>query len=592
MGLRGYYLAWLTLLVLTAASIDSQTAAPDSGSAMPAFKAQARLVLLDVVVTNGKGEPVPGLLGEDFQVWEDGKPQKLLSFEEHKGAASTPVKLPPMPPGVFTNYPLNKAPDSVNVLLLDWLNTQPPDQAYVRAQTIHYLKSVPPGTSLAVFTLGSRLHMVQGFTTDPAVLLAALENRKAGPGAEPSRLLATPVQAAVEQDVVNLMIMNQAAPAAIDAVRQEMSATGALHTDDRVKTTLQALQQLARFLSGIPGRKNVIWFAGSFPISIFPDGAPAREYEGDLRLTADLLTPGRVAIYPVSAAGLAGDATYYPEYAQGPRIAEENAKRAESQIAMEELARDTGGQALYNTNSLSDAMAHAINSGSHYYGLAYAPTDKKMNGKYRAIQVKLVHGEYKLAYRRGYYSERDRTEPADGPKADPKSDSRVNLKSERQKADNPLLALMRFGLPDSTQVVYKVRVLPTDPQPAANAAHAGANTEIKGPVTRYGVDYAIAAQDIALKTTPDGVRHGSIEAKLVAYDLDGKPLNYVTGKFEIVLQPKEYAEMEKIGLQLREEIDVPAGNVFLRTGIYDPGSGVAGTLGVPLSGIPRQQAAK
>ena len=256
MSLRGYYWAWPALLLLTATSLDSQTTAPDSGSAMPAFKAQVRLVLLDVVVTNGKGEPVPDLRREDFQVLEAGKPQKLLSFEEHKGAASTPVKLPPMPLGVFTNYPLNKAPDSVNVLLLDWLNTQPQDQAYVRAQTIHYLKSIPPGTSLAVFTLGSRLRMVQGFTTDPAVLLAALENKKAGPGTEPSRLLATPVQAAVEQDLVNLMIMNQAAPAAIDAVRQEMSATGALHTDERVKTTLQALQQLARFLSAFPGGRT------------------------------------------------------------------------------------------------------------------------------------------------------------------------------------------------------------------------------------------------------------------------------------------------------------------------------------------------
>ncbi len=583
MSLRGYYLACLGLLVLMAAPIDSQTPAPDSGRAMPALKAQARLVLLDVVVTNGKGEPVPGLRQEDFQVLEDGKPQRLFSFEEHKGAAVIPLKLPPMPPGVFTNYPLTKTSDSVNVLLLDWLNTQPQDQVYVRAQTIHYLKSIPPGTSLAVFTLGSRLRMVQGFTTDPAVLLAALENKKTGPGTEPSRLLATPLQATVEQEVVNLMTMNQAAPAAIEAVRREMSTTGAWHTDERVKGTLQALQQLARFLSGIPGRKNVIWFAGSFPVSIFPTGAPARQYEGDLRLTADLLTPGRVAIYPVSAEGLAGDGTYYAEYAQGPPIAEENAKRAESQIAMEELAKDTGGQALYNTNSLSDAMAHAINSGSHYYALAYAPTDKKMNGKYRAIQVKLAHGEYKLSYRRGYYAEKDRTEPA----ADLNYGQQANQKSGRQNADDPLLALMRFGLPDSTQVVYKVRVLPADPQPAADAPHAGANTELKGPVTRYGVDYAIAVQHIALKITRDGVRHGNIEAKLVAYDLQGKPLNYVTGEFEIVLQPKEYAEMEKIGLQLREEIDVPAENIFLRTGVYDPGSGVAGTLGIPLSAVAR-----
>ncbi|HLW86746.1 MAG TPA: VWA domain-containing protein [Candidatus Sulfotelmatobacter sp.] len=579
MGLRGYYWAWLALLLLTAASLDSQTSTPDSASAVPAFKAEARLVLLDVVVTNGKGEPVPGLRQEDFQVVEDGKPQRISLFEEHRGAAPIPAKLSPMPANVFTNYPITKTPDSVNVLLLDWLNTQPPDQVYVRAQTIHYLKSVPPGASLAVFTLGSRLHMVQGFTTDPAVLLAALDNKKSGPGVQPSRLLDTATQAAAEQDVMKLMIMNQAAPAAIEAVRQEMASTAALHTDDRVSLTLQALQQLARYLSGMPGRKNVIWFSGSFPISIFPGAGGPREYQGEIRQTADLLTPGRVAIYPVSAAGLAGDATYYAEYAQGPPIAEENARRAENQLAMEQLARDTGGLALYNTNGLSDAMAHAINSGSHYYGLAYSPTDKKMNGKYRAIQVKLVHGEYKLAYRRGYYAEKDKTGPG------------ANQEAERQKADDHLLTLMRFGLPDSTQVVYKVTVLPTDPQPAADATRAGANTEIKGPVTRYAVDYAIMAQDLALKTTPDGVRHGSVEAMLLAYDLEGKALNYVAGKFEIALPPKVYAEMEKMGLPLRQEIDVPAGHVYLRTGIYDLGGGSVGTLGIPLSAVSRNAAA-
>jgi hypothetical protein len=78
----------------------------------------------------------------------------------------------------------------------------------------------------------------------------------------------------------------------------------------------------------------------------------------------------------------------------------------------------------------------------------------------------------------------------------------------------------------------------------------------------------------------------------VVYDLEGKPLNYVTGKFEIVLQAKEYEEMEKIGLQLRQEIDVPAGNVYLRTGIYDLGSSVAGTLGIPLSAAAPVAAAK
>jgi|HubBroStandDraft_1064217.scaffolds.fasta_scaffold04951_4 VWFA-related protein len=557
------------LLPFCAASLFSQTAPSDSRVAT--FRAETRLVLLDVVVTNGKGKPAPGLHREDFQVTEDGKPQNISVFEEHTGGAVTLAKLPPMPANVFTNYPLTKIPDSVNVLLLDWLNTQPQDQAYVRAQTIKYLASSTPGTSLAVFTLGSRLHMVQGFTTDPAVLLAALESKKAKPGTDSTRILPTTVQAAAERDVIKLMGMNLAAPAAIEAVTQEMAAMGALHADERVKVTLQALQLLARFLSGVPGRKNVIWFSGSFPINIFPGAGVPRVYAADLRQTADLLTPNRVAIYPVSAEGLAGNFTYEAENTTTPQEQEENLREermehAQDQLAMGELAKDTGGQALYNTNSLSDAMAHAINSGSHYYGLAYSPTNQKMDGKYRAIQVKIPRGEYKLAYRRGYYAEE--------PKAQPGLD-------QSTPAD-PLIRLMAFGLPDSTQIVYKVRVQPSNPQPTADAPHAGGNTELKSPFTRYVVEYAISPHDLALNLTSDGVRHGNAEAMLTAYDFDGKPLNFVVRTFGIELEPNGYAEAEILGLQLRQEIDVPKGDFYLRTGIYDRGSARAGTLGIPL----------
>ena len=566
---RTDFLICCALLPFCAASIFSQTASPDS--AVTTFRAETRLVVLDVVVTNGNGEPAPGLHREDFQVTEDGKPQNISVFEEHRGGAVTLAKLPPMPANVFTNYPLTKIPDAVNVLLLDWLNTQPQDQAYVRAQTVKYLKSITPGASLAVFTLGAQLHMVQGFTTDPAVLLAALDSKKAKPGTESTRLLPTTVQAASERDVINLMRMNLAAPAAIEAVTQEMAGTGAFHTDERVRLTLQALQQLARFLSGIPGRKNVIWFSGSFPISIFSGTGVPREYAGDLRHTADLLTPSRVAIYPVSAEGLTGNFTYEAENQPTPREQEENlreesVKHAEKQVAMEELAKDTGGQALYNANSLRDAMAHAINSGSHFYVVAYAPSNQKMDGKYRAIQVKLLRGEYKLAYRRGYYAEETTSHSvvAPGMPADPSS-------------------ALAFGLPDSTQIVYKVRVQPSYPQPTADAPRAVVNAAIKAPFTRYVVEYAISAGDLVLNLSHDGIRHGDLDAMLTVYDFDGKPLNFVVRKFDIELEPNVYEEAKKIGLQLRQEIDVPQQGFYLRTGIYDGGSARAGTLRIPLA---------
>jgi len=129
----------------------------------------------------------------------------------------------------------------------------------------------------------------------------------------------------------------------------------------------------------------------------------------------------------------------------------------------------------------------------------------------------------------------------------------------------------------------KVRVQPSNPQPTADAPHVGGNTEIKAPFTRYVVEYAISVEDLMLKVTRDGVRHGNVEAMLTAYDFEGKPLNFVARKFAIDLEPNVYEEAKTIGLQLSQEIDVPQEDFYLRTGIYDANSARAGTLGIPLA---------
>jgi VWFA-related protein len=86
---------------------------------------ETRVVLVDVVVTGAKRDPVLGLKKDDFRIAEDGTKQTISSFEEHKLDHSKSVVLPAMPPNVYTNFPTAKSPDSVNVLLLDMLNTQP-----------------------------------------------------------------------------------------------------------------------------------------------------------------------------------------------------------------------------------------------------------------------------------------------------------------------------------------------------------------------------------------------------------------------------------------------------------------------------------
>ncbi|MGC2474597.1 MAG: VWA domain-containing protein, partial [Candidatus Sulfotelmatobacter sp.] len=302
----------LALLVFTpwaAAPIHSQTAANNATT----IKTKSQLVLVDVVVTNDKGGPITGLEKKDFAILEDGKPQTISTFEEHHGTPITQIQLPPLPPHVYTNFPLVQAADSVNIILLDALNTPSRDQVYVRSQMLQYLKTIPPGTRVAIFTLASQLRMLQGLTTDSTELLAALDSTKA---AQQSALLPSDAENDANQRRIDFLTQEEQGPppktlaaSAVDpvqAAKQFIADTAAFETRQRIDITLQAMQQLARYLTGVPGRKNVIWFSGSFPTAIFSDpDLPdpfniAASFQNEIRKTTDLLSSAQLALYPIA----------------------------------------------------------------------------------------------------------------------------------------------------------------------------------------------------------------------------------------------------------------------------------------------------
>jgi VWFA-related protein len=568
---KGYVLGAL-LAALTASPLHAQTpptidASKPPQTATSAIKIETRVVLLDVVVTDHKGETIPNLRQEEFYIEEDGKPQILSAFDEHSRHNAPPLNPPALPPNVFTNAQAVPPSDSVNILLIDLLNTQPWSQKDVCNQAVKYLKTVPPGTRFAIFTLNTQqLRLVRGFTTDFSGLSPSLED-KSGVVPESSWLNQTPSRHAAELKGLENMIMMQAAPAAVGAVQQYLGEEVAERASERTELTLQAFQHLARYLSGIPARKNIVWFADSFPISFIPnEKSHAPQHQQRVQQTSDMLTAAQIAIYPVSAHGLAGDPTFEVTDMLGNTRESLLYNQSTSQIAAETIAQETGGRAFYNTNGLDAAMAKAIYEGSHYYTLAYAPINNKTDGKYRRIEVKIPKGDYKLSYRRGYYADRPE-----------------HRQPEEKSSDDPLIPLVGFGMPNFDQITYKIQASRLQPQPLPGASFAGLNTEMKGPFTRYGVDVVVSLQGFALERAPDGVRHGRIEAMLVAYDRQGKIINILKRSSRLALKPEEYLALQANGLPLHLEIDVPSGDIYLRTGIYDLSSGNAGTLGFPLT---------
>ena len=165
----------------------------------------SRAVLVDVIVTDSAGNPVTGLPKSAFTVTEQGKPQTISFFEEnHPAQLAQPTEMPKLPPDVFTNFSPFPQPPAVNVLLLDSLNTGMESQSDVHNQMMKFLKSAKPGTRSAIFAMGTSLRFIQGFNDDPAVLAAALDNRK-GNEVEASTLMNDKEETNAEQSLLRLM---------------------------------------------------------------------------------------------------------------------------------------------------------------------------------------------------------------------------------------------------------------------------------------------------------------------------------------------------------------------------------------------------
>jgi VWFA-related protein len=446
-------------------------------------------------------------------------------------------------------------------------------------QIMEFLKGMRPGTRCAIFTLGSKLRFIQGFTEDNSLLLAALNDKKSA-GEKDASFQSRSDKADDSAHIAKLMAMiGGRSDAGIDAVREAQAEKSEFQAGERTMMTLEALDYLARYLADVPGRKNLMWFASSFPVIVFPTPAQrqslneARVYGSAVKRTADLLTFSKVAVYPINAQGMMNDhwmegdnagsgrASGGPGAARG--IMGDNSDRADIIANMEQLAADTGGKAFYNTNDLNGAMQRAIHDGSHYYTLVYTPTNKKLDGKYRAIQIKMVEGHYKLAYRRGYNAD-------------------DSLADVSPRDPDPVRPLLMRGLPPATQVLYGVRVLPQNPQPKPNSPHAGKNPKLVCPCTRYDVDFMIRWTDVSLISTDDVHHHGRIEVGLMAYDHDGNPVNWSALTQGMNLEPDTYKEIQKAGLPAHMEIDLPNSDVYLQSGVYDWNNGKAGTLEVPL----------
>ena len=616
----------LILAGLTTA-LSAQTTATDSpieppqspSSSLTTLNVTTRRVVVDVVVTDTNGKPVSGLAQQDFQVLENGKSQQVRSFESHASEPPTPVPHIDLPSNTFSN--LSSAPQGgpVTVILYDLLNTPLDAQPYAHAELLKFLKERKQAGQVAIFVLSDKLHMLQGFTDDDNALIAAL-NSQSGKLYKSSSLQAAG-EATQASDALGQAAGTQTAPASQglsqsrntpnsgqDAAYQsvlgmlqhmETMETSYLN-DQRVDLTVDALQEIARFLIGLPGRKNMLWMSASFPAGIMPNPdlggrdsfETTRNYSEAIMKAADLLNLSHVAVYPVDVRGLqvnpmfsaASNQTYAPNSgADVTALRAYNDQTTAEHSTMDQMADETGGRSFYNTNGLAEAAQSAVLDGSIYYTLSYSPSDPKFDGSLRHVRVNLLKPGYHLSYRRNYFADNLDTlaqNSADSP-------------------NNPLKVSLEHGAPTAHELFFEAHLQTRgEPAPAApdemamllkydamytkNKRKAEAEAHSTVMMQHYVISYAMLARQLGLTLGQDQIRRGTFEFAVMAYDDDGKALDGIRTKIQDAIPPERYQRIQQNGYDIIQIVNIPAPTASLRIAVRDVSNNHMGSLEIRL----------
>ncbi|MGC2770946.1 MAG: VWA domain-containing protein, partial [Candidatus Sulfotelmatobacter sp.] len=238
--------------------VHAQQASPATADDVGVIRAETRLVLVDTVVTDKKGEYVRDLTQKDFKVWEDGKEQAVTSFSFEESANST-----------------NPQPHYL-VLFFDNSTMDLGDQARARDAAAKFIDAnAGPGRLIAIADFGGTVHISQNFTADPERLkqvVAGLKGSSVSPNAQPPVMVASMGSPSIGPSLSNA------------------------EADFGVQTVLLALRSLAKSLSTVPGRKSLVMLTSGFKMN--------PEYQSELTAVIDTCNRSNVAVYPIDVRGL------------------------------------------------------------------------------------------------------------------------------------------------------------------------------------------------------------------------------------------------------------------------------------------------
>jgi VWFA-related protein len=524
----------------TLAAGQAQPAAPPpAGPPAPTFKAQVEYVEVDALVLDEQGNFVRGLAKEDFQVFEDGKPQTISTF----ALVNIPVEQAQKP--LFASRPIepdiqsNERPfdGRVYVLVLDDLHTDALRSQRVKSSARQFIQNnLGQNDLMAVLFTGGRSQDAQEFTNNKRLLLAAVDKFM-------GRKLRSATLARNDE-----YFRQRDSPMPDSRINDPLDQERAYNA----RSLLTQLKNVSEWFGGVRGRrKTLLLVSEGIDYNIYDVirsyDSPNSNASGlleDIRQTLAATARSNVSIYAIDPRGLTnqGDDTIAvgsfansdsgnsgPGAGIGPGSLMSELRL--SQDSLRQLAEETGGFAAVNSNDFKDAFERVVRDNSSYYVLAYYPPNNKRDGKFHKIEVKVNRPGVRVRSRRGYAL------PKGNP---PKPAVGGGMTAELREAMNSPIPVS--GL---TMRVF-----------AAPFKGAAPNASVLVGIELLGRDLSLATNN-------------KVEISYLALDSKGKSWGLRTDSLTMNLRPETRTRVEQTGFRVLNRMELPVGRYQVRVAARD-----------------------
>ncbi len=527
----------------------------------PLARVNVDLVQVDVIVTDAKGNHVTDLTAADFEILEDGKPQRIANFSlVAAGPATAEEKAGHVPAAARDEAPIAAAriapgqADRTMAIVIDDLGISEQSFAAVHVALEKFIDQVGPGDLVALVTTSGRLGALQRLTSDKRLLRAALDKFKSLPNHRPgvtdddftcvwyNHKAAMPIAEVQDQDVWL-------------SISRDRDAQRELENDHRAAyyglLSISTLRRLVDGLRELPGRKSILLVSEGLPLvrsqgSGETNPRVTEAYEAFLNhanraeVTVNTLDPrGLVATFATAEGGHQGSDSC--ESARGTEF-------TLSQQQLRDVAHRTGGISITNDNDLSGSAARVFNDQLEYYLIGYKPPETADASHaargYRKIAIRVKRPGLKVRFHSSIYKE-EPPEPS-------------------QQDGGKLLATAvasPFAIPN-VRIRFASRFWDAGPE-------AGSIID-----TILEID----ARDLTFITDASGRRQAKFEILAAVYGTAAKPLDTFEKSYTVSLTEAAYQRAMRDGLVQQLQLPVrQAGAYQIRGAVRDKASGRIGS---------------